>query len=231
MLMMIIMFAIVFMVPYFLIITTMEKWERPGTLTLGDESKVPGLMFRSATLGALRVAEVRRQDARRLELVRLHPPRPLDRAIRLDGHGLDADATLRLLGLAGDPSGQTRLRLGLDERGRVRDEHIAPPDLVHLLHVTRLLLHVELLLDGAELAVELVVEELITHAVCSAALLKDAARHVAGAAVGLHDEVLVELLDVDLLGLAEHWGERVSSARTGAGVAIGTSHSVLQLLC
>ena len=61
MLMMIIMFAIAFMVPYFLIITTMEKWERPGTLTLGDESKVPGLMFRSATLGALRVAEMRRQ--------------------------------------------------------------------------------------------------------------------------------------------------------------------------
>lgn len=97
MLMMIIMFAIAFMVPYFLIITTMEKWERPGTLTLGDESKVPGLMFRSATLGALRVAEMRRQRGGRHCLGADDAPDALGRPVRLDCSGAGPEATLLTL--------------------------------------------------------------------------------------------------------------------------------------
>lgn len=185
---------------------------------------------RSATLGALRVAEMRWQRGRRHRLGTDDASDALDGPVRLDGHGLGPDATLRILGIAGDPSGQTRLRLGLDERGRVRDEHIAGPDFVHLLHVTRLLLHVELLLDGAELAVELVVEELVAHAVCGAAVLEYCARHVTGLTVCLLDVVLVEPLAVDLLGLAENGWEAVASTGKGAVVAIGTSHSFLQLL-
>ncbi len=98
MLMMIIMFAIAFMVPYFLIITTVEKWERPGTLTLGDKSKVPGLMFRSATLGALRVAEVRRQRGRH-RLGTSDAPGALDGPVRLDCAGAGPEATLPVLPL------------------------------------------------------------------------------------------------------------------------------------
>ena len=97
--------------------------------------------------------------------------------------------------------------------------------------MTQAELPVELVLDGAELALELVVEELVAHAVGGAALLEDRARHVAGLTVGLLDVVLVEPLAVDLLGPAEHGREAVASTGTGAGVAIGTSHSRLQLLC
>ena len=98
---MIIMFAIAFMVPYFLIITTMEKWERPGTLTLGDKSKVPGLMFRSATLGALRVAEMRWQRGRHHRLGADDASDALNGPVRLDfgGAGPEATPLVLLLGL------------------------------------------------------------------------------------------------------------------------------------
>ena len=77
----------------------------------------------------------------------------------------------------------------------------------------------------------LVIEELVAHAVGGAALLEDRARHVTALTVCLFDVGLVEPLAVHLLGPAENGWEAVASAGTGAGVAIGTSHSILQLLC